>query len=165
MESWELRAFCEKRAINKWNSTFIFPEYVVQYVGNSVWKKLNAFFWKTNPHFGKCRLVGKKRNVLVAKKYQVIDDYVSCVDYHESELVVHLLQLYYDSMDINFEREFLVGLTEITNYFMPKVSVELQDMLHYIEAYATIDNFDFRIDNVLYDPDTNHYILWDVINK
>lgn len=114
MEPWKLKIFCEKRAINKWNSTFIFPEYVVQYVGNSVWKKLNAFFWKTNPHFGKCRLV---------------------------------------------------GLTEITNYFMPKVSVELQDMLHYIEAYATIDNFDFRIDNVLYDPDTNHYILWDVINK
>jgi len=165
MDPWELRVFCEKRAINKWNSTFIFPEYVVQYVGNSEWKKLNAYLWKENHHFGRCRLIGKEKNILVAKKYQVIESYVSSVDYRESELIIHLNELYNDSLTMNCRKTFRENLEEIVEYFYPKVSIELQNMLYNIEAYATVYNFDFRIDNVLYDPDINHYIFWDIINE
>lgn len=152
----------ENRGKEVFQSTIIGRHHVIQYYTSiHSWKQLQSQV--VNPYFGVCRckrftLAGESVYVILAKRYRVIHELVPTVDWRVNEIFYELLDLKKTT-----SRPLVNTLLEIVAKAQD-VDSELDKALHLmVQQYQCCWWYDFRIDNVLFDDKTNHYILWDVL--
>lgn len=113
---------------------------------------------------GEIRTVfGEDTQVILAKRYTVINELVDSVNVNVNSAIKDL-QLLYEASSVAQSDDILTiakRVERVDGDFARALTL-MAESLHRSDLGG---NYDFRLDNVLFDNNTNHYILWDVLYK
>ena len=145
------------------HSTVIKDNYVLQYyLDYPQYKSLQREI--INPFFSPCKIREWNDGFLIrVKKYEVIET-LTGVDYH-IDYILSLCLLLQDNKYQFTIKELQARIDSILSQVRSENLYNALDVVFKMSETKNhlLDNYDFRIDNILWDRDKNQYILWDVV--
>jgi len=145
------------------NSTVIKGNYVIQYyLDYPMYKSIQREI--INPFFSHCRIREWNDGFLIrVKRYETLKK-LKGIDNHTDYILKQCLRLYEDKykfVNKDLQRKMKDILSKVRDeslYNALDVVFKMAETKNHL-----LDNYDFRIDNILWDRDKNQYILWDVV--
>lgn len=144
--------------------TAIGKDYVLQYETDGKYKVMQSL--TKNKFFGDCNIeYFKDYFIITCNKYEPITDLKWLNP--EIDIIIQDCLLLYDEFH---GLSYLNRIMAIDNILSKTTDNELLNALITVFTYShdgkdPLRYYDFRMDNILWDPENNNYILWDVVQN